>query len=93
MSGSKPAHLICTGKLMPNQFIRFINPPHPLPPSFIPPQPEPPQIDLGQLGLLKSLHHSIRVRNRGAAAMATLTDNALKKVYHHVRVQCGLCVL
>ena len=27
-------------------------------------QPEPPQIDLGQLGVLKSIHHSIRLRSR-----------------------------
>jgi hypothetical protein len=48
--------------------------------------PEPPQIDLGQLGVLKSIHHSIRLRSRNPTALATLTENALKKVYHHHRM-------
>ena len=53
-----------------------------IPPS--PSQPEPPEIDLGQLGVLKSIHHSIRLRSRHPTALATLTENALKKVYSHV---------
>ena len=47
-------------------------------------QPEPPQVDLGQLGVFKSIHHSIRLRSRHPTALATLTENALKKVYYHV---------
>ncbi len=36
-------------------------------------------------GVLKTIHHSIRMRNRhNPHAMATLTDNALKEVFNHV---------
>lgn len=49
-----------------------------------PPQPDPPQVDLGKLGgMLKSIHHSIRLRNK-STNMATITDNVLKEVYTHV---------
>ena len=49
-------------------------------------QPEPPQVDLGRLGgVLKSIHHSIRLRNRhNPATLAAITDNALKDVFNHV---------
>lgn len=49
-------------------------------------QPAPPQIDMNRLGgVLKTIHHSIRMRNRhNPNAMATLTDNALKEVFNHV---------
>ena len=45
--------------------------------------PEPPQIDLGQYSVLKSIHHSIRMRKHNPANLVALTDNALKKVYYH----------
>lgn len=49
--------------------------------------PEPPQVDLGRYGnVLKTLHHSIRLRNRSPVTFATITDNALKEVYYHHRM-------
>ena len=43
-------------------------------------------MDLGRYGnVLKTLHHSIRLRNRSPVTFATITDNALKEVYYHVR--------
>eukprot|EP00731_Ephydatia_muelleri_P032145 Em0023g652a len=45
--------------------------------------PEPPQIDLGQYSVLKSIHHSIRMRKHNPANLVAITDNALKKVYYH----------
>ncbi|XP_064404349.1 rap guanine nucleotide exchange factor 6-like isoform X2 [Halichondria panicea] len=48
--------------------------------------PDPPQVDLGKLGgMLKSIHHSIRLRNK-STNMATITDNVLKEVYTHHRM-------
>lgn len=43
-------------------------------------------MDLGRLGgMLKSIHHSIRMRNKNSSAtIATITDNAVKDVYSHV---------
>lgn len=57
-------------------------------------QPAPPQVDLGRLGgVLKSIHHSIRLRNRhNPATLATITDNALKDVFNHVSDNVVCCV-
>ena len=56
-------------------------------------QPAPPQVDLGRLGgVLKSIHHSIRLRNRhNPATLATITDNALKDVFNHVSADVSIC--
>lgn len=50
--------------------------------------PDPPQVDLGRLGgVLKSIHHSIRLRNRhNPTNLAAITDNALKDVFNHHRM-------
>ncbi len=73
---------ICFCELMGQVYMyQLIFYPTPPPPS---PQPDPPQVDLGKLGgMLKSIHHSIRLRNK-STNMATITDNVLKEVYTHV---------